>query len=343
VEIWRHAVPSRTSALFAVTNPVAVALAGMRAARRRPAAVVHAHYPLPTVGLAVQRRPYVYTFHAPVYRELLPERAGSYALPGPVQGLAVDVLRRTERLTVANASAVLVLSEFMRSELARIESSVAATATLVPGGVDLCHFTPVRPGLSRWRVGAHPRIFCARRLTQRTGVRELVRAMTHVLAVHPGAELLIAGEGRLATEVAELIDGLGLAPAVTMIGRVGESELRDLYSSADLVVMPSQELEGFGLTTIEALACGTPVLATPVGANPEIIVPLGHGLLTDGISPRAIADGIIALCADGGRLAGIRAIARRRAMDFGWERVIQRHLELYRALATADRRTRRAW
>jgi glycosyltransferase involved in cell wall biosynthesis len=342
VEIWRYGVPSRTSALFAVSNPVAVGLAGLRAARRRPTAVVHAHYPLPAVGLAARRRPYVYTFHAPVYRELLSERAESYALPRPLQGVAVDILRRAERLTVANASAVLVLSEFMRSELAKIDTRAALGARMVPGGVDLGHFTSIRPSLSRWRVNARPRLFCARRLTQRTGVRELVRAMPFVLAVLPRAELLIAGDGRLATEVAGLINELGLTGAVTMVGRVGEPDLRDLYASADVVVMPSQELEGFGLTTIEALACGTPVLGTPVGATPEILGALDRGLLTAGISPRAIADGVIGLCAHDDRLTRVRATARRRAMEFGWERVIERHLELYRAVATADHSTPRA-
>jgi glycosyltransferase involved in cell wall biosynthesis len=177
-------------------------------------------------------------------------------------------------------------------------------------------------------------LFCARRLTPRTGVRELLDAMPEVLRALPDARLAIAGEGDMAGALDETIARRGLAASVRRLGRVADGELVDWYRRADLVVLPTQELEGFGLATAEALACGTPVLGTPVGATPELLRALDPALISADASPDAIAAGIVSLARDRRRLDAVAAKAREATVAYGWDRVIERYLELYDELAT---------
>jgi glycosyltransferase involved in cell wall biosynthesis len=90
----------------------------------------------------------------------------------------------------------------------------------------------------------------------------------------------------------QLIADLGLAERVRLLGFLPERTLPSYYQAADLVLMPTFEMEGFGLVTVEALACGTPVLGAPVGAIPEILTRVDPILLADGTDSAALAKGI---------------------------------------------------
>jgi glycosyltransferase involved in cell wall biosynthesis len=79
---------------------------------------------------------------------------------------------------------------------------------------------------------------------------------------------------------------------VQLLGLVPDDELRDWYRAADIFVLPTVELEGFGMVTIEALACGTPVVGTPVGATPELLTRLDPRLLAESSAPPDIAAAI---------------------------------------------------
>jgi glycosyltransferase involved in cell wall biosynthesis len=94
------------------------------------------------------------------------------------------------------------------------------------------------------------------------------------------------------------------------LGRVSDEDLVRWYRSADLVVLPTQELEGFGLATAEALASGTPVLGTPAGATPELLTDLDPGLVAADVTPDAIADAVIAMTSDRTRLLALASQAR---------------------------------
>jgi glycosyltransferase involved in cell wall biosynthesis len=332
VLIRRHALPPRSNRLFAVTYPLRSGASALAGAREDRGALLHAHYPVPALPLALTRRRFLYTFHAPVHRELLSERQDSYTLPAPVQGLAVGCVRASERLIVRRAAASVVLSEFSRAELGALDSAAGARAQLVAGGVDLQRFAPGPALDDRWAAGAAPLLFCARRLTPRTGVAELLTAMVQIRSAFPGVRLAIAGAGRMQELLDAQCTALGLADCVRFLGRISDDALPRWYRAADLVILPTQELEGFGLATAEALACGTPVLGTPIGATPEILAPLERRLLTLDRSPAAIAEAVIALLRDPQTLQRVRAGARERATPLGWETVAGRYLELYEAL-----------
>jgi glycosyltransferase involved in cell wall biosynthesis len=327
--ISRFEVPSKARRSYAASYPLAVASAVLLALRQHPNALVHAHYPVPALPVALARRPFLYTFQAPVHRELLSERQGTYALPAIANRPAVAAVRAAERLIAKRASRVVVLSEFTRGELALLDRRASQEATLIPGGIDLERFRPAVRATHAW-----PALFTARRLTPRTGIRELIAAMPSIVAEFPDATLAIAGSGESQASLNDQIDALGLAASTTLLGRIPEDQLVGRYQQADLVVLPTQELEGFGLTTAEALACGTPVLGTPAGATPEILRPVDSALLSGGSDPGQIAQAAIALLSDRARLERLRAVSRARVTPaFGWGAVAPRYIELYREIA----------
>lgn len=104
------------------------------------------------------------------------------------------------------------------------------------------------------------------------------------------------------------------------------------------MIMPTQELEGFGLTTAEALACGTPVIGTPAGANPEVLRRLDETLITRDASPAAIASTAIELLRRPERLGALAASARVSVHpDLGWSSVADRYLSIFERYQVGSR------
>ena len=146
VVIDRYAVPSKRNPLFAAAYlPYLARGIRTRTNGSGSGTVIHAHMALHALPLALSSTPFLLTFHAPVWRELLSERQGSYILPGPIQGAAVAALRRVERIVAGRATQAVVLSEFMRGELARLDPGAAERARLIPGGIDGRASTPAGP------------------------------------------------------------------------------------------------------------------------------------------------------------------------------------------------------
>ena len=334
VTLDRYRVPSKANPLYAGLYP-AYAAYGVhaRSPRRDADTIIHAHMGLPALPLAVTRRHYVLTFHAPVWRELLNERQQSYALPAVIQDQAVAALRRVESLVVRRAATTVVLSEFMRNELAILDKHAAARARVLPGGIDNRRFSPGRdrPADALDSGGV---LFTARRLTPRTGIDELIKAMPAIAAARPDLRLKIAGTGPLEHELRALSDELGVSGAVQFLGRISDQQLVDWYRRASLVVLPTRELEGFGLATAEALACGAAVIGTPAGATPELLRPIDPALVTDDTSAKAIADRVLQLLGNRERLAQIRRRATQRVVPtMTWDRIADGYLELYERAA----------
>ena len=125
----------------------------------------------------------------------------------------------------------------------------------------------------------------------------------------------------LAPTLKRVAEELGLADRVYFVGRVSEAELVDWYRAADIFVLPTAAYEGFGLVTAEALACGTPVVGTPIGATPELLTPLDPRLIASAPDGEALASAV----ADALTFANaeLRARCRRYACErFSWESVV---------------------
>jgi SAM-dependent methyltransferase len=161
------------------------------------------------------------------------------------------------------------------------------------------------------------------------GLEILIRGMA-ILRWHvPEALLLIGGTGSLRDDLESLTASLDLNDRVRFLGFVPDEQLPLYYQAADLFVLPTRELEGFGLVTVEALACGTPVLGTPVGATPEILHPLDPALVFRDTTPEAMAEDLRRVLADNRRdpLAGksTRLACRQHAKaHFTWDQSVAR-------------------
>ena len=238
---------------------------------------------------AVKEHPFVVYFHGPWSDESRKEGRGW--LSGRVRhALEARVYRRAERCIVLSRAFARVLEHDFGVPPERI--------TVIPGGVDVAHFA--RPGSRAdarralgWSESA-PTVLTVRRLVRRTGVDRLIDALPALRARVPGVRVMIAGDGPERAALEAQAKALGVADAVRFLGFVREEQLPLAYRAADLSVVPSVSLEGFGLIVPESLSAGTPVLVTPVGGLPETVAGLSDALVLRDASPAAIADGLSA-------------------------------------------------
>ena len=173
------------------------------------------------------------------------------------------------------------------------------------------------------------------------GHEPLLRAFASVVGDHPAAHLHVAGDGPLRGRLERLAAALGIDDDVTFHGYVPDPDLPVVYASADLFVLPTTELEGFGLATLEALASGLPVVATPVGGSVEVLSDLADDpavpgpTLVESADAGALAAGLGAWAEVSGedlREAG-RASRRYVRERYPWERTVDSLASLYRDLA----------
>jgi len=240
------------------------------------------------LGRHLRRRPLVVHFHGPWAHE------GS--LEGD-SGVATRIKGRIERSVYRQARRFIVLSEAFRDVLHRRYGIPLERIRIVPGGVAVERFSagPARAEARR-RLGwtrERPIILTVRRLQRRMGLENLISAMATVRRAVPEALLLIAGRGPLAAELDARIEALDLHDHVRLLGFLPDDALPLAYRAADLTIVPTVALEGFGLITIESLAAGTPVLVTPVGGLPETVRTLSPSLILEGVDTDALTDGLV--------------------------------------------------
>jgi glycosyltransferase involved in cell wall biosynthesis len=287
--------------------------------------VMVAHGSTMAVGLARARlrAPLVLVYHASHSRELRFTRSRlPWGHDRLVAYLNEPIIAVLERVSMRRSSRVLILSEFSRSLVMADHPDQSAKIQSIPGGVDTDWFSPA-DGMTaaRTRLGLAPGrrlLVTVRHAEPRMGIDELLRAV-RILASDE-LDLAVVGGGLLTDEFRRLSSELGIDSQVTFVGRVAEEELPDWYRAADLFVLPTVAYEGFGMVTVEALATGTPVVGTPVGATPELLEPLDPRLVARGPDPDSLAvaiRGALNFIDDDFR-AGCRTYALAR---FDWNQV----------------------
>lgn len=267
--------------------------------RRGVVPIVHSHHAYSETGVAMALPsdvPWVRTFHSPWHEEgWLGETRGK-----PGQWL-IPRLRRSMRIAIEKGSLmyaqrVIVLSKCFRDKALGL-GVPEERLRLIPGGTDITRFCPQGTrGEARAKLGLQhsgPLLLTVRRLIPRMGVNFLISAMPEVLAAMPDAHLVIGGGGSEQKRLERQVRRLRLGANVSFAGFIPDDQLADYYRAADLFVLPTFALEGFGLVTVDAMACGTPVVGTPIAATPEILGPLEPRLLTSGTRPDELAEGIL--------------------------------------------------
>jgi glycosyltransferase involved in cell wall biosynthesis len=291
--------------------------------RRNPPDVVHAHFW--TMGLAALAG--VRSLGVPVMQTFTSLGAAEqrYGTAEPPS----DARIRLESCIARSADMVLASSTEELANLARL-GVPRAKLKMVPCGVDTTQFSPEGPVAKR---SERPRLLAAEPLTDLGSVRLAVRALADI----PDAELVIMGgpaQSGLSKDPAHrdlmrMARKLGVADRLMCTGHVAPDDLPALLRSADLLVSTSA-YEPLGMTAIQAMACGTPVVTSAVGAEQDAVVDLTTGLLTPPARPAQLALRIRKLLANSLRLEAYGIAAADRAKSrYSWERIARETLSAY--------------
>lgn len=236
-----------------------------------------------------------YTIHSPAKMEMAIAWRNSSLLRKLTAPIGLQMINRMEEECLRRSRVVTALSQYTIDCISRIHGKeLAKSVRLVPGWVDTSRFVPVE---DRGRLKAQmgwptdlPILFTLRRLVPRMGLNRLLDACHYLLEEGLKFHLVIGGSGLLRERLDEQARTLGLSNSVTFLGRVEDLELPLAYAACDAFVLPTTELECFGLIALEALSAGRPVLATPVGAIPEIIRQFEPSWLARSAQTEDIAD-----------------------------------------------------
>jgi D-inositol-3-phosphate glycosyltransferase len=289
--------------------------------------VVHAHFW--TSGLAALAAtrglelPVVQTFHSLGSADLRHRSSLSASSAARV---------RLEGVIARSVAAVLAGSSAEMADLARL--GVRRTSIrVVPSGVDVSAFGPAGPVARRTK---RPRLLAVASHAQDHGLDTVIRALAHI----PGAELLIVGgppRAQLSGDpvlhgLAQLAERTGVSDRVLFTGQVGAARMPALLRSADMVVHVAM-YEPFGLVPLEAMACGTPVVAAAGGSHQDAVVDGTTGILIPPGSPAALARRIRQLLASPMLLQGYGiAAADRASTRYSWERIAKETVAVYERL-----------
>lgn len=237
--------------------------------------------------VAIDRRgrvPLVVHFHGPW--------AAESRLTGQSE-LGAKAKYLVERLRYAGADRFVVLSNYFRDVLANDYRVPAERIEVIAPGVDLSRFraTPIPATASAGRT-----VLCVRRLERRMGIANLLRCWPGVLDQHPDARLVLVGTGTAEQELraqAAAMDSKA-AESIVFAGHIDDTRLTELYEQAELTVVPTIALEGFGLIALESLAAGRAPIVTDCGGLPDSVRGLDPSLIVRAGDTDALGDRISA-------------------------------------------------
>lgn len=248
--------------------------------------------------------------------------------------------RWIERRALKRACGLIAISEATRRDLVSLLGIPAERIAVTPLGVDR-HLHPANEtevaGLCRRLQLAEGYLLYVGGIDRRKNIPFLLEVTRALAAQRPETELVLAGGYRDDPDFPDLvahIQRLGLERAVRLVGYVPEEELAALYSGATAFLYPSL-YEGFGLPPLEAMACGTPVVAADRTALPEV---LGHAaVLADPEDVSEFTEAVLGILNHPERRRELRAEGIRHARRFTWEATARATLDAYRRFAAGGR------
>ncbi|WP_018503336.1 glycogen synthase [Parafrankia discariae] len=248
-----------------------------------------------------------------------------------------------ERVAISAAAAVVAVSEGMRADILDAYPEVdPGRVHVIRNGIDTDEYTPddrtdvlERHGVDPGR----PSVVFVGRITRQKGLPVLLRAAARL---DPSAQLVLCAGApdtpELLAEVTELVDGLRASRdgVIWLSGMLAKPEVIQLLSHATVFACPSV-YEPLGIVNLEAMACGTAVVASRVGGIPEVVASGETGLLVPPDDPAALAAAINEVLADPGRAAAMGRAGRDRAVaEFGWPAVAERTARLYEQVTASS-------
>ncbi|MDY7033015.1 MAG: glycosyltransferase family 4 protein [Thermodesulfobacteriota bacterium] len=314
-----------------------------RIARMTQFDLINFHQPFSALGVNLSKRSKnvrkLYTFHSPAFKEYETRNE----IPSNSCGkwnhkLNVRFRRAIEKYSLNKCSKIRTLSEYMKQELSDHHHIANEKVEVIPGGVDTTLFSPSSRRAEIKNKLEIPvgktMLLSVRNLVPRMGLENLIYAMADIVNVTEDIFLIIGGEGPLKGELKCLVEHLNIDRFVRFEGFIPDERLPLYYQGADLFILPTTMLEGFGLVTVESLSCGTPVLGTPVGGTKEILAALDDRLLLKGTEPEDISERILYFLNRQTELEDLRGQSRKFILNnYSWDGVVQRVEEIFRDVA----------
>jgi len=285
--------------------------------------LIHAHWIIPQGVIAylckiILKTPYIVSIHG----------SDILAANNPLfQKICKVVLSNADSVTANSGKTTKIASSIVNKNIETI-----------PMGVDLDLFhTPL---IIKEKMDQRERlqILFVGRLIDLKGVNYLLDAIVKVQAIYPDIVLKIIGDGPEKSGLQERVKDLGIKKNVTFGGVVPNYKLPGIYRDSDIFVIPSivnenGETEGLGIVTLEAMACGTPVIGTNVGGIPDIIKDRITGLLVEEKNGKAIADSILEIIQNTSLRDDMCKNAHQLVQErFSWDVIARRFLKLYKKI-----------
>lgn len=276
--------------------------------------IVHLHAPLaptlPMIAIDEAECPVVGTFHAYFRRSI------AYAFG-----------RRWFQRELDRYQAAIAVSEAARASYARYFD---ADWTIIPNGVDTGVFSPSARGPD-WLTDGRPTILYVGRFDPRNGLPVLVEAYRQLRRRRPDARLVVVGDGPRRDHYRRLAAG---CPGVTFAGRVGD-DLAGYYAASTVYACPAV-LGSFGITLLESMACGTPVVCYDTPGFRTVVRHEREAILTPPGDPGALAAGLERVLDDRALARRLRIAGRRQARAYDWSRITDQVLGVYARLVGSD-------
>ena len=260
------------------------------------------------------------------------EREGEYRINGEKQ-----VLGRVDRITVATLAELTQLRFLYKADPNKM--------VIIPPGVDVGHFYPIPSDEAKSFIGLHPEdrmILFVGRIEPLKGVDTLIEAMACLKFKQddrPVHLAIIGGDPSASpeqmttemTRLQQLCDDLGLDQSVVFLGKRDQDKLPYYYSAAEVVVMPLH-YESFGMVALEAMACGTPVIASEVGGLAYLVRDGETGFTIPAEEPEMLCEKLSWLLNDEALHEKMSGQAAEYAQDYAWEKIAKQIVEVYEEL-----------
>ncbi len=259
---------------------------------------INFHQPFSALGINQSKMssasPKIYTCHSLSFEEFSSRDSKGNGIFHKISSfLQILIRKKIEKYALKKSNVIAVLSRFTQDKLVGAYNIPIEKIKTIPGGVDLIKF---RSDDSKAVIRKQLNIpqdkvilFTVRNLVQRMGLESLIIAFHELIKEASDIQLVIGGKGPLENGLIALARSFGIEQKIHFTGFISEEQLPLYYQMADFFVLPTKELEGFGLVTLEAMASGLPVLGTPVGGTKEILGNFDQSFLFKGTDPNSIA------------------------------------------------------
>jgi D-inositol-3-phosphate glycosyltransferase len=259
------------------------------------------------------------------------EREGAYRIDGEKR-----VIARVDRIIAATLAEQTQLQYLYKANKRKI--------SIIPPGVDVSHFYPIPMDEARQYLGVDPDnklILFVGRVEPLKGLETLIKAISRRRTFKPGQVTLaiIGGDPDASpqemsaemTRIQKLCDDLCMGRMVVFLGKRAQDTLPYYYSAADVLVMPSH-YESFGMVALEAMACGTPVIASQVGGLAFLVKDGETGFHVPDQDPEALCEKLLAILSDPHQREKMGLRAAEYARDYAWANIANQMMDVYKSL-----------